>query len=133
MRKNVSLVFDRRHRATATRTAPVEYAVPTRPGVRRYLPTGVRLFAGEWDGEKVVGRPDAARLNAELESSRLKANGQIVAAISIYGELRDEDVDRIFGVVRQGAGLANRWSKERTGKMRRWRWAKRCVKGLTGK
>ena len=104
MKKNVSLVFDRRHRATATRTAPVEYAVPTRPGVRRYLPTGVRLFAGEWDGEKVVGRPDAARLNAELESSRLKANGQIVAAISIYGELRDEDVDRIFGVVRPGAG-----------------------------
>lgn len=100
MAKNVSLVFDRRHTATAQKPSALEFVVPMGAGRRRYLPTGLRLLPDEWDGEKIVGRPDARKLNREIEAARLRANGQIVAAITLYGELTDADVDRIFGVDR---------------------------------
>lgn len=98
--KNVRFVFDRRHTATADRTAALEYVVPMGTGRRRFLPSGFRLYAGEWDGTQVVGRPDAKKLNRLIDAARQRANKQIVSAINLCGKLTDADVDRIFGVDR---------------------------------
>ena len=87
--KNVKLVFDRRHRATPDTPAAVEFAVPMGDGRRRIIPTGVRLCAGQWDAEasRVQFHPDAAALNRRLLAALQAANAQIVAHLTLYGEL----------------------------------------------
>lgn len=100
--KNVKLVFDRRHRATPDNPAAVEFAVPMGDGRRRIIPTGVRLCAGQWDAEasRVQFHPDAAALNRRLLAALQAANAQIVAHLTLYGELTDAAVDQIFGIER---------------------------------
>lgn len=101
--KNVKLVFDRRHRATDTTPAPVEFSVNMGDGRRRIIPTGVRLCAGQWDADASLVRfhSDARALNRRLIEALQAANAQIVAQITMYGYLTDDAVDRIFGIDRR--------------------------------
>lgn len=65
-------VFDRRNIATDKKKASVYLEVAFQRK-RRDVPTGIHLYAGEWDDKKrVVARTDAMALNEQLDSIQSK-------------------------------------------------------------
>lgn len=63
---SVRLVFDRKHEATKEKAALVQIEVLYQRK-RKYISTGVKLFAGQWnDRQHVVNRLDAFSLNTRL-------------------------------------------------------------------
>ena len=58
-------VFDRRHRASATKEGSVELQVYYM-GERKWLSTGVRVLPKQWKNGQVVARIDSGRLNQLL-------------------------------------------------------------------
>lgn len=61
----IRVIFDRCHTATSLKTAPVEVEVYSR-GRRRRFRTGVAVCQGQFKNGRVVGRADAAALNARI-------------------------------------------------------------------
>ena len=62
----ISIRFNRRKVATATRKAIVEVLVSFSQK-KMYFPTGVRLSLGQWKGGRVVRHPEAAALNRQID------------------------------------------------------------------
>lgn len=62
----VKVVFDRKHKATKTKTGLVQIEV-LHQRKRAYFSAGVKVFAGQWrDKAMVVGRMDAFELNERI-------------------------------------------------------------------
>lgn len=69
---SLRFVFDRRNIATQQRKASVYLEVSFRRK-RRDVPTGIHLYADEWDNRKrVVNRSDACILNTQLDAIQTK-------------------------------------------------------------
>lgn len=69
---SLRFVFDRRNIATQQRKASVYLEVAFRRK-RRDVPTGIHLYADEWDNRKrVVNRSDACILNTQLDAIQTK-------------------------------------------------------------
>jgi integrase/recombinase XerD len=64
-------VFDRRHVATATRIAPIELKIYFKHGYAKIIPTGIKVYLGEWNN-MVVNRKDSQTLNRELSAIKKK-------------------------------------------------------------
>ena len=62
----LTLVFDRKKQATNKKPASVELRI-THYKTQKYLSTGIRLYAKEWQNGMVVRRDDAAELQETLE------------------------------------------------------------------
>lgn len=62
----VSLIFDRRGKATDTTPAAVEVVVRQGRGAKRVKSTGVLLTEKQWRSGRVVNHPEANRLNAKI-------------------------------------------------------------------
>ena len=58
-------VFDRRHRATNKKEAPVELEIYFKRNSTKIIPTGVKLLKNQWN-DMVVNHPEASKLNKEL-------------------------------------------------------------------
>lgn len=86
----VNAVYDRKHVATKpTAKSPVKGLIQlsvTVNGERRFLSSGIKVYAGQFCGESVVNRPDAQELNEQLSHhqraiiervNKCNADGQI--------------------------------------------------------
>lgn len=69
----LTLVFDRKKKASRTREAAVELRI-TFGKVRKYISTGVKVLPKEWKKESVVGRTDWNELNAQLQVLKKKCS-----------------------------------------------------------
>ncbi len=72
---NSSLILDTR-RPLQDRTFPVKVSVGH--GTNLLLSTGISVMANEWEDGKVVGRKDAKRLNATLDTILLRTKGRML-------------------------------------------------------
>ena len=62
----VTLVFNRRHSATATKEAAVELRISYRKQ-QKYMSTGIKLLPKHWHRGRVVNRFDATQINQTLD------------------------------------------------------------------
>lgn len=67
------VIFDRKNVATATHPGLVQIEILSERR-RKYISTGVKVYAGEWRSEKVVRRPDALDLNDRIDLLRNNIN-----------------------------------------------------------
>lgn len=86
-----ALVHGRRKRDAGENVSSVELRVTLRKR-QRYLSTGVRCRASEWDGSGVRGRADAAEMNARLAALLLRAR-------SVEDQLRERGELSLDGFV----------------------------------
>lgn len=82
----VRVIFDRLHTATDTRNGYVEIEAYQK-GARKRFRTGVCVTARQWKNGRVVGRPDATRLNAEIEKKYQEVCGRLESGedVSLMG------------------------------------------------
>lgn len=73
----INLRFDRRHVATKTHPGTVEVLISYQRA-KLYVPTGVRVPAAQWKGERVVAHPQATTLNKQVADTL----GRVTAAVS---------------------------------------------------
>ncbi len=75
-RPTTKLIFDRRHQAGANGLGTVELRV-TYKRQSVYVPTGVRVPARCWKGDRVAGHPKAADLNGAIADTIARVSGAI--------------------------------------------------------
>jgi integrase len=73
MKANLTLVYDRKKKASKQTTGVVELVI-TSGNVRRYVSTGVQLYPKEWSNGSVVGRRDFKELNDRIQILKKKAS-----------------------------------------------------------
>lgn len=95
----VTLVFDRRKRATTTKEGSVELRI-TYNRRQKFLTTGVRVLRKNWKNGAVVARLDAAELNEILT----KLLGRVQRVISDMVAEGSIDIDSISGRMKNGGG-----------------------------
>jgi len=79
---SVRLVFDRKHTATKEKVGLVQIEVCYQRK-RKYISTGVKLFAGQWnDRQHVVNTLDAPSINARLAAQASSIQGFITSQIN---------------------------------------------------
>jgi integrase/recombinase XerD len=66
MKKTITVIYDRRKRASRDKKGAVEICV-SYGGERKRIATGVLVFPGEWRNGKVIRRDDAQELNERIE------------------------------------------------------------------
>lgn len=74
------LVYDRYHKATATRVSIVELRV-TYNYKQKYINTGIYLYPKQWKNNTVINRPDALQLNQQLDKLMINVR-QIITDMS---------------------------------------------------
>lgn len=90
---SLRFVFDRRNIATDKRKASVYLEVAFKRK-RRDVPTGIHLFAGEWDEKKkVIHRADAMSLNAQLDAIQSKVRNVLIGMQNNNEEFTFEKFD----------------------------------------
>lgn len=73
MKANLTLVYDRKKKASKQRTGVVELVI-TSGNVRRFVSTGVMLYPKEWSKGSVVGRSDWKELNDRIQIVKKKCS-----------------------------------------------------------
>lgn len=90
---SLRFVFDRRNIATDKRKASVYLEVAFKRK-RRDVPTGIHLFAGEWDEKKkVIHRADAMSLNTQLDAMQSKIRNILISMQNNNEEFTFEKFD----------------------------------------
>lgn len=101
MKANLTLVYDRKKKASKTRTGIVELVI-TSGNIRRYVSTGVMLYPKEWSNGSVVGRRDFKELNDRIQIIKKKCSEIINEMIedgsfdvnAVPGKLKDSIVQQ---------------------------------------
>lgn len=96
MKANLMLVFDRKKKASKTRTGVVELVI-TSGNTRRYVSTGVQLFPKEWKNGSVVGRSDWKELNDRIQIVKKKCS-EIINGMIEDGSF---DVNAVPGMLKE--------------------------------
>lgn len=99
----IKLVFDRKHQATKTKKGLVQLCISYK-GVRRFVGTGVKVYANQWDDQvHVKNSLNSMSLNEQLAAivERVRTyfsegfkNGEAVStdgAVAFLGEIADAD------------------------------------------
>lgn len=63
---HLTFIFDRYKKASLTHKASIELRI-TFNGKQKYISTGIRVYPQQWDGNIVIGTPDAPQLNQQLD------------------------------------------------------------------
>jgi hypothetical protein len=82
------LIFDRKKRVSSTKAGPIELRI-TYNRVQKFLTTGVRVLPSQWDGGRVVNRPDADKIQLALDD--LMDNAARIVNEYIMAGYRDLD------------------------------------------
>lgn len=64
---HITYIYDRYHRASKTQQASVEIRI-TYNKKQKYISTGVMLYPNQWNGKKVINRPDCIAINKMLDN-----------------------------------------------------------------
>ena len=95
MKVNLTLVYDRKKKASKQRMGVVELVI-TSGNIRRYVSTGVMLYPKEWSNGSVVGRKDFKELNDRIQIIKKKCS-------EIINQMIDEgcfDVNAVPGMLK---------------------------------
>ena len=96
MKANLTLVYDRKKKASKQRTGVVELVI-TSGDVRRYVSTGVMLYPKEWKDGSVVGRRDFKELNDRIQIIKKKCS-EIINQMIEDGSF---DVNAVPGMLKE--------------------------------
>ena len=96
MKANLTLVYDRKKKASKQRTGVVELVI-TSGNVRRYVSTGVMLYPKEWKDGSVVGRRDFKELNDRIQIIKKKCS-EIINQMIEDGSF---DVNAVPGMLKE--------------------------------
>lgn len=67
----VSLIYDRYHKASSTKTASIEIRI-THDKKQKYISTGIMIYPNQWKKETIVNTPNATALNTVLNKLLLE-------------------------------------------------------------
>ncbi|MCR5588103.1 MAG: tyrosine-type recombinase/integrase [Bacteroidales bacterium] len=99
------LIYDRRHRATATKEGAIELRI-TYDRIQRFATTGVRVLPKQWKNGFIVNRPDALELQQALDMFVTKAR-RIINEQMQAGTLDMQTIVAVIGGKEKEQSTAN--------------------------